>query len=106
MTPPLRVLLALPANSRSSLASSTTRAGCCSHRARNWELSTLPGEDARGPRTPLAGHGPTAHPRGRRASLWAPGGRRGAPTGEGLRPALSSVLGLSGLGTSLQRAGP
>lgn len=48
MLPPLRMPLPLPTNSRSSFASSTTREGCRSHRARNWELSTLLGEGAAG----------------------------------------------------------
>lgn len=48
MLPPLHMPLPLPTNSRSSLASSTTREGFRLHRARNWELSTLSREDTRG----------------------------------------------------------
>lgn len=52
MAPRLRTLLTLPTNSSSSFASSTTSDGCSAQRARNWELSTLPGEDTAGPRPP------------------------------------------------------
>lgn len=52
MAPRLWTLLTLPTNSSSSFASSTTSDGCSAHRARNWELSTLPGEDTAGPRPP------------------------------------------------------
>lgn len=48
MAPRLRTLLTLPTNSSSSFASSTTSDGCSAHRARNWELSTLPREDTAG----------------------------------------------------------
>lgn len=47
MLAPLRKPLVPPRNSRSSFASSTTKEGCRVHRARNSELSTLLGKDAR-----------------------------------------------------------
>lgn len=52
IAPLLWTLLALPTNSSSSLASSTTRDGCSAHRARNCELSTLHGEVTAGPQPP------------------------------------------------------
>lgn len=40
----LQMLLTFPTNSRSSRDSSTTRDGFSLHSARNWEFSTLPGQ--------------------------------------------------------------
>ena len=58
MAPRPWIPLTLPTNSSSSFASSTTSDGCSAHRARNRELSTLPGEDPGGP-WPPPGPGPS-----------------------------------------------
>lgn len=93
MLAPLRKPLLLPTNSRSSFACSTTRAGCRTHRPRNWALSTLPGEDAhRLQHTPRDPGPPAPSSTRARRRTGEPGAAGGpiAPLGRRLGPALAS----------------